>query len=224
VSYDLWILRPLHCEYLVDQCARRQLKEWSLQGTCLNGSKTYYQRRISGSHCLSNATVVRSEPCACSLSDFHCLPGYRRSTDGTCLPKSHYTFSQDCLCTDNSTVTTKRRGYEKATENQCRNGIEHYLADTLVTPRDPTRPRVFLYGVNPQTKKATVEILTNDFEQNGDDDGDDDEAESRRNPVWSIDQAYEVTAVFSDESSKQVYMAVEHNQLAIIYRVEVKMQ
>lgn len=204
---------------LVDRCARHQLKEWSASGACLDGSKSFYQRRISGSHCLNNATAVRTEPCACSLADFHCLPGYRRSADGVCLPKSQYTLSHDCACSENSTMSTKRRGYAKDVDNQCRNGIEHYLADTLLTRRDPMRPNFFLYGVDPQTKRAAVEVVTNEFQQ--DDEDDDEEQSAAPRPVWSIDPTYEITAVFSDESSKQLYMAVEHSHTASIFRVEV---
>jgi hypothetical protein len=178
----------------------------------------YYKRRITGSHCLDNASEIRTESCACSLSDFECLPGYRRSIDGTCLPKSHYTFSQDCACDANSTLLTKRRGYVKSENSQCRNGIENYLSDTYITRRDLTHPSIFLYGIDSHTKRATVELHTNDFDQNDDEDEDED---LTRNTVWLVDPKYEITSLVFNENDKQIYMAVEHDQLAIIYRTGV---
>ncbi|CAF5089820.1 unnamed protein product, partial [Rotaria socialis] len=80
---------------------------------CINGSKFYYRRRTSGSHCLDDASQVQTESCSCLLTDFECSPGYRRSKDGICLPKSHYILTQDCSCHDNNTLVTKRRGYVK---------------------------------------------------------------------------------------------------------------
>ncbi|CAF0925285.1 unnamed protein product [Adineta steineri] len=200
------------------QCARHELKEWSLQGSCINGSKYYYKRRISGSHCLDNATDVRIESCACLLSDFECLPGYKRSSDGICLPKSHYISSQDCTCEANTTLSTKRRGYMKSTNSQCRNGIENYLSDTYITRRDLNHPNFFLYGIDSQTKQTTIEIHTNDFNQDDDDEDDDDE-DIKRNTIQFADKTYEITALAFDENTKQVYIAVEHDQSAIIYRM-----
>ncbi|CAF0753970.1 unnamed protein product [Adineta steineri] len=200
------------------QCARHELKEWSLQGSCINGSKYYYKRRISGSYCLDNATDVRIEPCACLLSDFECLPGYKRSSDGICLPKSHYISSQDCTCEANTTLSTKRRGYMKSTNSQCRNGIENYLSDTYITRRDLNHPNFFLYGIDSQTKQTTIEIHTNDFNQDDDDEVDDDE-DVKRNTIQFADKTYEITALAFDENTKQVYIAVEHDQSAIIYRM-----
>ncbi|CAF0871036.1 unnamed protein product [Adineta steineri] len=200
------------------QCARHELKEWSLQGSCINGSKYYYKRRISGSHCLDNATDVRIESCACLLSDFECLPGYKRSSDGICLPKSHYISSQDCTCEANTTLSTKRRGYMKSTNSQCRNGIENYLSDTYITRRDLNHPNFFLYGIDSQTKETTIEIHTNDFNQDDDDEDDDDE-DIKRNTIQFADKTYEITALAFDENTKQVYIAVEHDQSAIIYRM-----
>ncbi|UJR37943.1 hypothetical protein I4U23_030628 [Adineta vaga] len=199
-----------------DQCARHQLKEWSLQGNCINGTKSYYKRRISGSQCLNNATDIRIQSCACSLSDFQCLPGYRRSLDGICLPKSHFIISQDCSCNENNnTLLTKRRGYAKSIDNQCQHGIENYLADTFVTRHSPSERSFFIYGVNAETKQSIVEIHSNDFDQN-----DDDDEDLIRNPLWSMDQRYEITALAFDENSKLIYMAVQYDRTASIYRID----
>lgn len=205
--------------FLADQCARHQLKEWSLKNACINGSKFFYQRRIPNSYCLNNTTQIRNESCACLLSDFECLPGYKRSKDGVCLPRSHYTSTPDCTCNSNSTLLTKSRGYIKSTNSQCQNGIENYLSKAYVTRRDINQPNFFVYGIDSRTKRGTVKILTNDFDQN-DDDEDEDEYPTQ-NTVWLIDTTYEITALAFNESGKQVYMAVEHDQLATIYRIGV---
>jgi hypothetical protein len=204
---------------LAERCARYQVKEWSLNNACINGSKLYYKRRISGSRCLDESSKVRSEPCACSLSDFECLPGYQRSKDGICLPRSHYIYSQDCTCNDNNTLSTKRRGYVKSGTSQCMNGIENYLSNVYITHRDANHPNFFLYGIDSRTQRATIEIHTNDFDPiDGDEDEDEDFTE---NIIWTIDQTYAITAVAFYEDGKQVYMAVEHEQSTIIYRVDV---
>ncbi|CAF0780089.1 unnamed protein product [Rotaria sordida] len=210
---------------IVEQCARHQLKEWSLHGACINGSKLFYKRRISGSHCLDNASHVRIEPCACTLSDFQCSSDYRRSKDGICLPKSHYIFTQDCTCNDNSTLLTKRRGYIKSINSQCNNGIENYLSDVQITRRDPNHPNFFVYGIDSRTKKSIVEIHTNDFDDNIDDDDNDDDDDDDDNEVviqnttWFIDETYEITGLVFDENGKQVYIAVEHDESSIIYSI-----
>ncbi|CAF2846878.1 unnamed protein product [Rotaria sp. Silwood2] len=206
----------------VKECARHQLKEWSLHGACINGSKLFYQRRVPGSHCLDDTSKVRVEPCACSLSDFECLPGYKRSKDGICLPRSHYIFTQDCTCNDNSTILTKQRGYVKSLNSQCANGIENYLSDAHVTRRDPNHPNFFVYGINPRTKHAIVEIHTNDFDDTVDDDDDDDDEDSEaiiQNTTWFVDETYQITSLVFDQNGQQVYMAVEHNEFSIIYSI-----
>ena len=93
-----------------DQCARHQIKEWTLTNSCVNGSKIFYKRRIAGVHCLDEEPRKRHEPCQCSLFDFQCASGYRRSKDGLCLPRSHYSRSQDCSCRENATITAQSRG------------------------------------------------------------------------------------------------------------------
>jgi hypothetical protein len=206
-------------EFLVAQCSRHHLKDWSLHGVCINGSKFHYKRRISGSHCLNHISDVRSEPCLCSLTDFQCLPGYKRSKDGICYPRSHYIYSQDCICNENNTLLTKRRGYVKSGNSQCQNGIENYLSNAYITRRDLNHPNFFLYGIDLHTKRTSVEIHTSDFDQNDDDD--DDDEDSKQNTIWLIDQTYEITALVFNENGKQVYMAVEHGQSAIIYRIGV---
>ena len=74
-----------------------------------------------------------------------------------------------------------------------------------------------LYGIDSRTKHSTLEIHTNDFDQ---DDEDEDE-DLTKNTIWLVDQTYEITALVFNESGKQVYMAVEHGQSAIIYRIGV---
>ncbi|CAF1083583.1 unnamed protein product [Rotaria sp. Silwood1] len=210
---------------IFEECARHQLKEWSLHNVCINGSKLFYKRRIPGSHCLDDTSQVRTEPCACSLSDFECLPGYKRSKDGICLPRSHYIFTQDCTCNDNSTLLTKSRGYVKTINSQCSNGIENYLSDAHVTRRDPNHPNFFVYGIDSRTKHPIVEIHTNDFDETVDDDDDDDDDDDEINEVmiqntsWLVDETYEITALAFDENGKQVYMAVEHDEFTFIYSI-----
>ena len=185
----------------------------------MDGLKLYYKRRVPSSHCLDGVSQSRSEPCACSLSDFECLPGYKRSNDGICLPKPRYIFAQDCTCNDNSTTLTKPRGYTKSVNNQCRNGVEKYLSDVYITRRDLSRPNFFIYGIDSLKKRPLVEIHTNQFDEGGNDD-DDDEAFTQ-NVIWFVDPTYEITALVFDNSGKLVYMAVEHDQLAIVYRMSV---
>ncbi len=181
----------------------------------------YYKRRIPSSHCLDETSEIRSEPCACSLTDFECLPGYKRSKDGICLPRSHYIFSQDCTCNDNNnTLLAKHRGYVKSENSQCINGIENYLSNVYITRRDANSPNFFLYGIDSRTKHTTVEIHTNDFDQNDDDDEEENE-DLTRNIIWTVDQTPEITAVAFNDSGKQEYIAIEHDQLAIIYRTGV---
>ncbi|CAF3131473.1 unnamed protein product [Rotaria socialis] len=205
---------------IAEKCAHHQLKQWSLHGICINGSKFYYRRRTSGSHCLDDASQVQTESCSCLLTDFECSPGYRRSKDGICLPKSHYILTQDCSCHDNNTLVTKRRGYVKPENNHCNNGIEDYLSDAFITRRDPNQPNFFVYGTNSRTNRTIAEIHSNDFDQEQDDDEDDEDDEVlTKNANWSVEEAYEITALVFDENSKQVYMAVEHDQSSIIYRI-----
>jgi hypothetical protein len=144
------------------------------------------------------------------------MPGYKRSKDGICYPRSHYIYSQDCLCNANNTLSTKRRGYIKSEDSQCQNGIENYLSDAYITRRDLNHPNFFLYGIDSHTKRATVEIHTIDFDQN-----DDEDEDLKHNTVWLVDQTYEITALVFNENGKQVYMAVEHNQVSSIYRIGV---
>ncbi|CAF1089380.1 unnamed protein product [Adineta ricciae] len=200
---------------ILERCVRHQLKEWSLQGICINGTKSYYKRRIAGSHCLSNTTDVRTERCQCSLSDFQCLPGYQRSIDGFCLPKSHSIALQDCSCHGNNTLVTKSRGYVKSVDNQCRHGVENHLTDALVTRRDPNSRNFFIYGLNSQTKRISAEIHSNDFDQD-----EDDEDDGPRNPIWSTEPELEITALVADDANKFVYMAVQNDDLTTVYRTD----
>lgn len=193
-----------------------------MHGACKNGSKLFYGRRISGSHCLNDESQAHMEPCICSLSDFECLPSYKRLKDGICLPRSRYIFAQDCACNENSSLITRSRGYVKSKYSQCTNGVEKHLSDAYVTHRDPNQPSIFLLGIDSLTKHPIVEIHTSDFDQNDDTEDDEDEDEHYRpNKTWLIDETYDVTALVFDENGKQVYMAVEHDQSAVIHRIRV---
>jgi len=130
-------------------------------------------------------------------------------------------FVQDCTCNDNNTLLTKHRGYAKLVNNQCRNGIENYLSNAYITRRDPNHPNFFLYGIDSRTKRALIEIHTNDFDQNDDEEEEEEDKDLTQNTIWLVDQTYEITALAFNESGKQLYMAVEHDQLAIIYRLGV---
>lgn len=208
-----------------EHCPRAQLKEWSLANACQNGSKSFYKRRISGAHCLNNASLVRTESCLCSLNDFECAPGYRRSKEGFCLARSHYFNVDDCGCHENRTVSTKRRGYVKTTENQCLDGVETFLSDAFVQRRDSNQPNLFFYGNDERNKRPIIEIHTNGFdhqETDENDDEDDEVEELIKNTIWSIDPTYEITAITFDETNKQVYMAVEQDQSSVVYRISVR--
>lgn len=207
---------------ITENCPRAQLKEWSLPNACQNGLKSFYKRRILGAHCLNNASLVRTESCLCSLSDFECTPGYRRSKEGFCLARSHYFNADDCGCHENRTVSTKRRGYVKTTENQCLDGVETFLSDAFVQRRDSNQPNLFFYGNDERNKRPIIEIHTNGFdhqETDENDDEDDEVEELIKNTIWSIDPTYEITAITFDETNKQVYMAVEQDQNSVVYRI-----
>lgn len=175
---------------------------------------------MSGSHCLEETVQIRSEPCTCSLLDFECSPGYKRSTDGICLPKSQYISSQDCTCSETNNTRSTKRGYVKSENSQCINGVESYLSNAYVTRRDPNQPNFLLYGIDSRTQRPTIEIHSNDFNQNDDDDEDEDEDFSD-NLVWSLDPTYDITAVTFDETGQQFYIAVERDQLTTIYKLNV---
>ena len=197
------------------------MKEWSLHNACINGSKLHYKRRVPGSRCLEENVEIRSEPCTCSLIDFECAPGYKRSSDGVCLPKSQFTSSQDCTCddTNNSTRSARRRGYVKSENSQCISGVESYLTNAYVSRRDPHQPNLLIYGVNSRTQRPTIEIHGNDFNQNDNDD--DEDEDSSENLAWILDPNYDITAVTFDETGQQFYIAAENQQFAIIYKINV---
>lgn len=166
---------------------------------------------------------IRSEPCVCSLTDFECLPGYKRSSDGICLPKSQYISSQDCTCSENNATRSTKRGYVKSDSSQCINGVESYLSNAFVTRRDPNQPNFLIYGVNSRTQRPTIEIHSNDFNQDTDDDNDeeDEDDNSSENLVWSVDPSYDITAMTFDETGQQFYIAVDREQFAIVYKINV---
>jgi len=103
--------------------------------------------------------------------------------------------------------------------SQCVNGIENYLSTAYLTRSDPNHPNFFLYGIDSRTKRPTIEIHTNEFGQNNDEDEDDEDL--TENIIWLIDPSYEITGVAFNESGNQLYIAVEHDQLGIIYRTDV---
>jgi len=169
---------------------------------------------------LNKLSKIRSEPCTCTLADFQCLPGYKRSQDGLCLPKSQYTLAGNCVCNENRTYVSKTRGYTKSDHSQCTNGIESYLSQAYLTRRDVSHPNVLIYGKSLQTKRSIIEVYTNEFSQ--DDDEEEEEEELTKNPIWSsVDETYQITTLTFNETGNQIYVAVEHEAKSIIYRVNV---
>ena len=119
------------------------------------------------------------------------------------------------------------RRYVKATDNQCTDGVESYLLDAYVPRRDSNHPNFFVYGTNARTKRPSIEINSNGFDQSAanteDDDEDDEEPEEEltKNTIWFVDEGFEITALVFDENGKQVFMAVKHEQSTTIYQIGV---
>ena len=111
--------------------------------------------------------------------------------------------------------------YVKSTNSQCSQGVETYLSDAYVLRRDSQQPNFFIFGTDARTKRSIVEIHANGFDSHDADD-DEDEENLVKNTVWLVDPTYEITASVFDENTKQTYMAVEHDQSAIIYKTSVR--
>lgn len=108
--------------------------------------------------------------------------------------------------------------------SECLDGIEDYLSDASVMRRESNQPILFLYGNDKKTNNGIIEIENNDFYAHGDeqDDEDEDEDEFTRNLIWKTDSSQQVKAIVFDESSKQVFVAIENEQLSFVYRLGVR--
>jgi hypothetical protein len=100
-------------------------------------------------------------------------------------------------------------------------GMETYLSDAYVARRDSNQPNLFLYGTDTRTKRSIVEVHTNGFD-NDDDENDDDDDDVLKNTRWLIDSKYHIIAIVFDDNSKQIFMAVEHDESTTIYRIGVR--
>lgn len=109
--------------------------------------------------------------------------------------------------------------YVKSGNSQCSQGVETYLSDAYVLRRDSQQSNFFIFGTDARTKRSIVEIHTNGFDSHDDDE---DEENLVKNTVWIVDPTYEIIASVFDENTKQTFMAVEHEQSAIIYKTSVR--
>ena len=110
--------------------------------------------------------------------------------------------------------------YVKSVNSQCTQGVETYLSDAFVLRRDSQQPNFFLYGTDARSNRSIVEIHSNGFDSHEVDD-EEDEENVVKNTVWSVDPTSEITAGVFDENTKQIYLAVEQDQSAIIYKISV---
>ncbi|XP_065883526.1 uncharacterized protein [Dysidea avara] len=200
---------------------------------CVLGERIVYRKRKPGHCCHTGSDYwnpISVSTCQCSIGDFGCDLGFRRSTSSLCVPVNHYpnTIPMSCAIDDHYTVSS---GYRRIAGDTCQNSGDSNF-DSRVTLACPDRTFDLQLTADPSTTAVNTSIIFSvTSNENGDyyfTFGDNNDSS---NAVWTISETvthsysapgyYTVrvlTSTIAGNASTEIVVLIENT----IARVEVE--
>ncbi|XP_065883529.1 uncharacterized protein [Dysidea avara] len=127
---------------------------------CVLGERIVYRKRKPGRCCHTGSDYwnpISVSTCQCSIEDYGCDLGFRRSTSSLCVPVSYYpnTIPKSCATDDHYTVSS---GYRRIAGDTCQKSADSNF-DSRVTLACPDRTFDLQLTADPSTTTVNTSII-----------------------------------------------------------------